>query len=212
MQLGLDNKKNVTGAVVLGVVAVLALAYEFIPMLAGPSTPPTSSAEAAGPAAIRVSTHGGAAGAKSLKKARTETLDPTLRLDLLASSELTQYEGTGRNIFVPQAEEVKIQTPLRNGTIDHKTTEAAAPPTYVPPAIPVAPPIPLKFYGFANQPGEPRKVFLEEGEDVWVAGEGEIVNRRYKVIRITPNSVSIQDVVNSGPPQNIPLTSGQGQG
>ena len=46
------------------------------------------------------------------------------------------------------------------------------------------------------------------GEDVFVAGEGEIVDRRYKVIRISPNSVEIQDVVNSGPPQNIPLTQG----
>jgi hypothetical protein len=46
------------------------------------------------------------------------------------------------------------------------------------------------------------------GEDVWVAGEGEIVNRRYKVIHITPTSVSIQDMVYSGPPQNIPLTQG----
>jgi len=46
------------------------------------------------------------------------------------------------------------------------------------------------------------------GEDVFVAGEGEIVDRRYKVIHITPTSVQIQDVVNSGPPQSIPLTQG----
>ena len=46
------------------------------------------------------------------------------------------------------------------------------------------------------------------GEDVFVAGEGEIVNRRYKVMRISNNSVEIQDMVYSGPPQNIPLTQG----
>jgi hypothetical protein len=34
------------------------------------------------------------------------------------------------------------------------------------------------------------------------------VNRRYKVIRISPTSVEIQDMVYSGPPQNIPLTQG----
>jgi hypothetical protein len=39
-----------------------------------------------------------------------------------------------------------------------------------------------------------------------VAGEGEIVNRRYKVVHISANSVEIQDVVNSGPSQSIPLT------
>jgi hypothetical protein len=66
----------------------------------------------------------------------------------------------------------------------------------------------LKFYGFASQPGEAKKIFLKLNEDVFVAGEGEIVDRRYKVIRITNNSVEIQDVVNSGPPQTIPLTQG----
>jgi hypothetical protein len=43
---------------------------------------------------------------------------------------------------------------------------------------------------------------------VFVAGEGEIVDRRYKVIRITNTNVEIQDVVGSGPPQTIPLTQG----
>ena len=60
----------------------------------------------------------------------------------------------------------------------------------------------------ASRPGEPKKVFLKSGEDVFVAGEGEMVDRRYKVIRISATSVEIQDVVNSGPPQSIPLTQG----
>ena len=52
-----------------------------------------------------------------------------------------------------------------------------------------------KGYGFIQR---------SNGDDVFVAGEGEIVDRRYKVIRITNTSVEIQDVVNSGPPQTIP--------
>ena len=76
------------------------------------------------------------------------------------------------------------------------------------PGPPPPTPIPLKFYGFASKPGEPRKVFLSQGEELWVAGEGEIVNRRYKVIHINATSVEMQDVVNSGPPQSIPLTQG----
>ena len=42
----------------------------------------------------------------------------------------------------------------------------------------------------------------------FIAGEGEIIDRRYKVVRISPGSVDIQDVVGSGPPQSIPLTQG----
>ena len=50
MQLGLENKKQTTWAAVLGVVALLAVAYEFIPLFTGSSTP-ASSAQAAAPTA-----------------------------------------------------------------------------------------------------------------------------------------------------------------
>ena len=199
MQLGFENKKQTTWAAVLGVVAVLALAYELIPWFTGSSTP-ASSAEAAAPVAPRVTVR---TGTKPGKKPRVENLDPTLRLDLLASSEQTVYQGNNRNIFVSQAEE--IPQPKGPGVTDPKGAENHI---YVPPGPPAAPPIPLKFYGFASSPGEPKKIFLKQGEDVFVAGEGEIVNRRYKVIHISPTSVEIQDMVYSGPPQNLPLTQG----
>ena len=65
----------------------------------------------------------------------------------------------------------------------------------------------MKFYGFANSPGEPKKVFLKNGDDVFVAGEGEIVDRRYKVVRISQNAVEILDVLSNNR-QSIPLTQG----
>jgi len=201
VRLGLENKKQTTWAAVLGVVAIIALAYQFLPMLTGASSP-ASNAEAAAPNVARVTAH---PGGKPGKKAREESLDPTLKLDLLSTSEQTQYEGNGRNIFVSQSE-IEIQKPKGPGVTDHQQQQAQE--TYHPPAAPAQIPIPLKFFGFANTPGEAKKIFLSEGEDVWVAGEGEIVNRRYKVIRISPTSVQIQDVVNSGPPQSIPLTQG----
>ncbi len=200
MQLGLENKKKTTWAAVLAVVALLAVAYEFIPFFTGSSTP-NSSAQAAAPLAQRATTRPGRKIGK--KQPRVENLDPTLRLDLLASSENTKYEGNGRNIFVSHAEDVVIPHPGAPGVTDADKAHIWTPPVQAAP-----PPIPLKFYGFASRPGEPKKIFLKLGEDVFVAGEGEIVDRRYKVIHISPNSVEIQDVVNSGPPQNIPLTQG----
>ncbi len=146
MQLGFENKKQTMWAAVLGVIAVLAIAYEFIPMFIGSSTP-GSNAQAAAPV---------------------------------------------------------VTTTRTTAATDVKAVD----PSYQRPTIPPPPPIPLKFYGFASSPGERKKIFLKQGEDVFVAGEGEIVNRRYKVIRISPTSVEIQDLVNSGPPQNIPLTQG----
>jgi len=199
VRLGLENKKQTKWAVALGVVAVLAVAYEFIPMFVGSSSSPDSSAHAAAPALPRVSTR---TGGRAAKKLHVENLDPTLKLDLLASSEKTLYEGNARNIFVSQAE-VEIPKPGGPGV-----TDAPKAPEYTTPQPPPAPPIPLKFFGFASRPGEPKKVFLSQDTDVFVAGEGEIVDRRYKVVRISPTSVEIQDMVNSGPPQSIPLTQG----
>ncbi len=206
MQLGLENKKKATWAAVLGAVALLVFAYEFIPLLTTSSTP-DSSAQAAAPViapltapktSARVTTPKG-----SKKAAKVESLDPTLKLDLLASSEKTEYQGNGRNIFVSQAEDVQIPKPVAKPNTDQLNADQ-----WRPPAPPAATPIPLKFYGFASSPGEPKKIFLKNGDDVFVAGEGEIVDRRYKVIRITNTSVEIQDVVSSGPPQTIPLTQG----
>jgi hypothetical protein len=204
VKLGLENKKKTIWAAVLGAVALLLFAYEFIPMFTGSPSEPATSAEAAGPAAIRVTAH---KGGKAGKKVKTESLDPTLRLDLLAASEQTMYEGSGRNIFVSQPDAPKIPTPVASGRTDGGTGPLES---YRVPSTPPPPPIPLKFFGFASQPGEPKKIFLEtaSGEDVWIAAEGEIVDRRYKVIRISNTSVEIQDVVNSGPPQSIPLTQG----
>jgi hypothetical protein len=202
VKLGLENKKKTIWAAVLGGLALLLVAYEFIPMFTGASSDPASNPQAAVPTSTRISAR---PNPRAGKKVKTESLDPTLRLDLLAASEQTKYEGTGRNIFVSRAEEVVIDNPVAKGNTD---TQAAVVPSYSPPPAPAAPPIPLKFFGFASKVGEPKKIFLEQGEDVWIAGEGEIVDRRYKVVRISNNAVEIQDVVNSGPPQTIQLTQG----
>jgi hypothetical protein len=136
------------------------------------------------------------------KRVRSENLDPTLRLELLAASEQVRYQGSGRNIFVSQPD-VVIPAPQASGATDQAEQQK-----WHPPPFPAPPPIPLKFFGFASRPGQPKRIFLSQGEDVFIAGEGEIVDRRYKVVRISPASVEIQDVVGSGPPQNIPLTQG----
>jgi hypothetical protein len=126
-------------------------------------------------------------------------------LKLLAVSEAIKYEGSGRDIFVSQAE---VFIPKVGSSPVTDRTDKKPDGGYHLPGPPPATPIPLKYFGLSNKPGEPRRVFLVKGDDVFIAGEGEIVDRRYKVVRITPTSVDIQDVVGSGPPQTIPLTQG----
>jgi hypothetical protein len=201
VRVGTENRNKALWAVGLGVLAILAVAYEVIPMFSGPSTTSLANSTPVPVAVARPAAQHRGAGPGKKGHSPVENLDPTLQLQLLATTEQIKYAGSGRNIFVSQPDPV-IPKPGAPGYTD--TTS----PIYVPPQPPAPPAIPLKFFGFANQPGEPRKIFLSKGEDVFIAGEGDIVDRRYKVVRISPNSVEIQDVVSSGPTQHIPLTQG----
>jgi len=201
VKLGTDNRRNTIIAAVLGVLAVLAVAYQFMPS--------SSTIASTAPAATEMPITGihpptGArrvTGSASGKKERApQSLDPTLHLQQLAATEQIKYEGSGRNIFVSQAAEVVIPKVIGKPNTDNAGVKWGPPPVAAPA------PIPLKFFGFASKPGEPKKIFLSKGDDVWIVGEGEIVDRRYRVIRIASASVEIQDVVGSGPAQTIPLS------
>lgn len=207
MKLGAENKNKTYAALALGVLALGMVVYR-ISNPAGlgsastaPTTVPSSVAQAPTPAgrttaprrpATRVTT---TAGGK--KVAPAAALDPTLRLNLLRSTEETKYTGTARNIFQAYVEIPKAVAP---------PVKQAAVPTGPPPPPP-PPPINLKFFGFASKPGEPKRIFLSQGEDVFIAGEGDIVDRRYRILHITPSSVEVEDVLNNNR-QSIPLTQG----
>ena len=180
---------------VLGAVALLLLAHTFWP---SESTAPVSQAASTGPSKpnVRRTASG------KLVPVTEPRLDPTLDFDSLHQSEQIKYAGNGRNIFVAGS----MPIPLRNGTDQPKNPIATIAP---PPAPPPPPPITLKFFGFANKPGEAKKVFLVQGEDVFIAGEGDIVDRRYRIVHIstTPPSVDVEDVLNNNR-QSLPLVQG----
>jgi hypothetical protein len=126
------------------------------------------------------------------RKPSARSLDPRLRYDWLKLSEDTEYKGSGRNIFEAQAE---IPKPITPGVTDRG--KRVPPPPPQPTGPPPPPPIELKFFGFASRPGEPKKVFLSQGDSLFVASEGDIIDRRYKILRITPTSVEVEDVLNN---------------
>jgi hypothetical protein len=191
VNIGAENKKQMRWMIALLVVALLVGIYNFVDF-------GTSSAAAPAPASS-------SAGTQQKKPALTEavdngTLDPRLRLDILAASQNKKYEAGGRNIF--RMEEIKkLETAAFNprGPIGPEP-----PPTPTPPPPP--PPIPLKFYGFASKPSEPKRIFLFDEGEVFVARQGDIEERTYKVIQINNTSVIIEDVLSSNR-QTIPVTA-----
>ena len=68
------------------------------------------------------------------------------------------------------------------------------------------PAINLKFYGWASRAGNDKAIFLSQGDAVYIAHEGDIIARRYKIVKIGTTSVEVQDVLSNNT-QSIPLQS-----
>ncbi len=193
MQIGSQNRNKVMWAGGLGAVAVLLIAYQ---LFSSPGAPVTAAQPTTTTAGTKARTRMGRGGKEHV--VTEERLDPTLDLRLLAETEQTKYSGSGRNIFVAQVDIPPVVAPV----ITDNNTPVGPP---APPPPPPPPPINLKFFGFANKPGEPKKAFLSQGDDVFIAVEGDIVDRRYKILHINPTSVEVEDVLYNNR-QSIPLT------
>jgi hypothetical protein len=185
VRIGAENKKQVRLMIGLLVAAAVLGIYNFVDF-------GTSSAAPPAPATTTAQKKGG--------QAVDSNLDPRFRADILAASQNRKYEAGGRNIF--RMEEPKIETPLP--VRPHEPMGPPEPPTPTP--TPPPPPIPLKFYGFASKPNEPKRIFLADEGEVFVARQGDIVERKYKVVQINNTSVMIEDVINNSR-QTIPLTA-----
>jgi hypothetical protein len=74
---------------------------------------------------------------------------------------------------------------------------------------PPPPPIPLKFYGYANRlSGPARQAFFLDGDDIQIKSENDVIRGKYKVIRIGINSAVVEDL-SSHDQQTLPLVAEQ---
>jgi hypothetical protein len=191
VRLGAENKKQVMVMVALLAIAVPLIVYEFKDQLFG-------SASASPPVSVPAPTPAPKA---SGVIAPRDSSDPRLRLDILEASRRVKYESGGRNIFRMEEKKIEpVKVAVRRDPIGPPQDPTPTPP-------PPPPPIPIIYYGYASKPGEPKRIFLQkQGEsDVFVAAQGDIVARRYRIVQIQPNSVTMEDVITSNR-QPIPLT------
>jgi hypothetical protein len=138
------------------------------------------------------------------------TIDPTLRLDLLAKVQTVEAGPAGRNLFVfgaapPPPAVLPHVDPIRMGPKNQATQPVPTGPVQPPPPPP-APPITLKYYGYKITRADGHKAaFLLDGEDILVAGENDTLKHRYKVVKIGVNSITIEDTQFKST-QTLPLT------
>ncbi len=130
------------------------------------------------------------------------SIDPTLRLDLLAKVQQVEPDAALRNIFQygaappPPAAAKPIELPKNTPKIPVNLSGPLTPPKPpAPPPAPQAPPITFKYYGYKVSKANGRKqAFLLDGDDIIIAGENDSVKAgRYRVVTIGVNSITIED-------------------
>lgn len=122
---------------------------------------------------------------------------PDLKLEDLTARR-PEPEGTGRNLFREKPKAPPAPPP--------RVVQAPAKPdpNAPPPPPPPPPPITLKFIGVVQAKGGTVAVF-SDGRDVFYGREGELIEGRYRIIRIGVESVELSYADGRGR-QRIPLT------
>jgi hypothetical protein len=143
------------------------------------------------------------------------TVDPKVRIDLLAKVQNVEILGGGRNPFqfgtpppppAPPAPKIDLKKLLEAKNNPPKPVE---PPK---PAAPAGPPplnLSWKYYGYASPRSNPvKKAFFlipsPDGDEILTANEGEVLKRKYRVVRIGVNSVVVEDT-DTKSRQTLPL-------
>jgi hypothetical protein len=189
VKIGAENQNKMRWMIALLAIALLVGIYNFVDFGTSSAAPPASTSAGAQPKK------------SGAPQVADNTLDPRFHRHELDVSQNIKYEAGGRNIF--RMEEKPPEKMLGDGR-EHVPQGPDPPPTPTP--TPPPPPIPLKFYGFASKPNELKKIFLADEGEVFVARQGDIVERKYKVIQINNTSVIIEDVLNNNR-QTIAVTA-----
>lgn len=200
LRLGTENKKKTYIAIGLVILLILVAGYEFYNIFSGPTpepvaAQPTPAVAPHNPGTPEAPAQGAEHAAARIPSAAA--LDPTLHPEVMEQAENTLYTGSGRNIFSPNSAPPPVEKPQPFRPSQNQASGPAAPP---PP-----PPIDLKFYGYSTAPGAPKQIFLLHGDDIFLAHEGDVVDRRYRIVSIQPFSVQVEDIPYHDT-QSIPLT------
>lgn len=117
--------------------------------------------------------------------------NPQLHFPGVERARKTEYKSAGRNIFsavappplVPKQDKITLK-PDWSG------------PRQEPPKPPPPPPVlPVKFFGFGIVPnGTARIAFFTDGEEIYTVGEGEILLKRFRILKIGNASLEFEEI------------------
>ena len=160
-----------------------------------------SSSETRGAPAAR------AAGAARRSPGPALSAVPAVRLDALQAARRQPAPGAAdRNPFQFQAKPLPPPPPSLMPKPGEPGSAIDAAGNPVPPPPPPPPPIPLKFIGIVQAPSQKLAVLSENStRDVFYGREGDIIDGRYRIVRIGVESIEMAYVDGRGR-QTIRLT------
>jgi hypothetical protein len=120
-----------------------------------------------------------------------DVTNPHIRMEDIDRTRKAEYKGTGRNPFSPAAAPV-----THKASQAPKTPEFTGPKDQLPPPPPPPPTLPanIKFYGFGGFNGTARRAFFTDGEEVSIAGEGDVFLKRFRITRIGNANLEFEEI------------------
>jgi hypothetical protein len=112
--------------------------------------------------------------------------NPALRMDILQHFLRLEYKGAHRNIFT--------------ATLPPPPQPVQKIPVNVGPSVPAGPPpltVDAKYFGYVSDlRGSHRRAFFAttNNEDVFIAGEGDTLMGRFRVVKITNTTADVEEV------------------
>jgi hypothetical protein len=221
MKLGAENKKQVYALGTLGLIAAIAVYTQFFsgppagrPAASNRETASVPPSERTGPNGDQVAQRVNRGKSRSgefrpvlLNKKKEDrpdvsTIDPSLRLDLLAKVMQVAPAGGHRDLFqisrTPPVTQLASAAPVGPEIkmipfVGPRQPPPPPPPTPPPPPPPETP-IPLRYYGYTlERPDGKKTAYFMDGDEILPAIEGVTLKGRYKIITIALDKVLIED-------------------
>src|SRR5258707_5028443 len=103
--------------------------------------------------------------------------NPQLDNDPVERARKTEYKSSGRNIFSRQLPPPPPPKHPKQDPVPQVVQQIIEPPKVAP--------LPAKFFGFGTIPnGTARVAFLNDGEETYVVKEGDLLLKRFRILRI----------------------------
>jgi hypothetical protein len=114
--------------------------------------------------------------------------NPALRLDILKRFLALEYKGAHRSIFSATLPPPPTPPPSANPVIAPTAPVLSGPPPLT---------VDAKYFGYVSDlAGSHRRAFFasSNNEDVFIAGEGDTLMGRFRVVRLTSTAADVEEV------------------